>query len=637
MRPKVSFIQCNFNQKSINGKNLYYLPYSVGVIWSYAKQYVNFDLDKILFKYEDAEYIAAQLSESDVVCFSTYIWNKEIHLATAKLIKQRNPSVKVVFGGPELDYSDINIFQKYSQIDYIVVGEGEETTVDLLNAIQSKSDIKKEVRGVIVNVRGFAITSPERDRIQEVDKIPSPYLTGIFDDIIKMNPDIQWHAILETSRGCPFSCTFCDWGHLTYQKVKKFDTDRIKQELDWMRQNNVSDIYCSDANFGAFKRDRGIIQYLVDSNKSVKWLDNFFTAWHKNQSLEILEYIKLLVDSGLSDGHLISLQTLTPEVLKNVKRDNLPLNNVSKIFEYVHTNKVPYRIELIVGLPGETLETWKQNYDKFYEMGVRDRFSIFQCSILNNSELASQVSEYGIDTVPMSNFMQYSATGTNESSQVINSSLSMPFSDMVKARTWDWFMGATHGAGNTNIIATILNNSGIVSYGKFYDGLYEFLLTKDWFSSRNKQMQERQEGALRGTSIDHSEIESNRSAKEVVIFIQFKRDLFFKDLGEYLRGIVDETELINDLINLQREFMTELTKIGTYPRHLMLSHNLIKVLYKEETVISRDISKYIIVTTLDQAKGLGYIQELKDVFFWDKHRTQIMRENSNENIMRNIA
>ena len=79
------------------------------------------------------------------------------------------------------------------------------------------------------------MTGPSQ-RIMDLSEVPSPYIMGLFDHLDEMYPGKIWNAVIETNRGCPFMCTFCDWGGTTFSKVKKFGLNALKKNLDWMGQ-----------------------------------------------------------------------------------------------------------------------------------------------------------------------------------------------------------------------------------------------------------------------------------------------------------------------------------------------------------------------------------------------------------------
>ena len=247
----VSLVQVNF-QQGPREFNSYYLPYTSGVLWAYAQQHEeiqqHYQLDQLIWRRDPLELTAQRLRHNAVIGFSTYVWNKNYNYALAARLKQLNPNMMIIFGGPEVPITAPDIFKRYPFMDYVICGEGEIIFCNLLLALTRKQD-PESVAGLLINDHGRVIKTEAAERISDLDQIPSPYLLGLFDQIMADNPNIEWNATIETNRGCPYACTFCDWGSLTYSKVKLFDLERVFAELDWMGQN-CGFVTITDANFG---------------------------------------------------------------------------------------------------------------------------------------------------------------------------------------------------------------------------------------------------------------------------------------------------------------------------------------------------------------------------------------------------
>jgi len=113
-------------------------------------------------------------------------------------------------------------------------------------------------------------------------------LTGVFDNIINNNLEYVFNATLETNRGCPFACTFCDWGSLTYSKVTKYDIERIRADIEWAGQNKIGFLYNVDANFGLFKdRDHAIVDILIETKEKYGYPKMYFVNWAKMANEDI--------------------------------------------------------------------------------------------------------------------------------------------------------------------------------------------------------------------------------------------------------------------------------------------------------------------------------------------------------------
>jgi len=263
----ISFVQPNF-QQGPKEFNAYYLPYSAGVILSYAMGFEHireaWEIDQLVWRREDIEELAPRLAKNDIVAFSTYVWNHRYNYKLARRIKEINPAVTIIFGGPEPAIEDPELFVKEPFMDMVSKMEGEITFKRIMEDFDTDFS---HIPGLLINTPTGLVNTGDCARIDDLDQIPSPYLTGIFDQIIEDNPDVIWNATLETNRGCPYQCTFCDWGSLTYNKVKKFELTRVFHEMDWIGAN-CGFVTITDANFGMFvERDNMIVDKLIEVQK----------------------------------------------------------------------------------------------------------------------------------------------------------------------------------------------------------------------------------------------------------------------------------------------------------------------------------------------------------------------------------
>ena len=214
---------------TIKGTKNYWLPYAAGCLWSYAKQQIpECELGEIVFKRESIDKVLDRIKDPDVCAFSTYIWNEQYNLILAEEIKKRYPKCIIEFGGPQATRGLVD--REY--VDTVLLGEGEQAFVNLLNRIKN----------------GYPIP-PVYERLQLKNlSYASPYESGIFDDIVNQYPEYNWAALVETTRGCPHHCTFCDWG-TWMNNIKKFDLDQVERDINWMSTHRVGFLMLADANF----------------------------------------------------------------------------------------------------------------------------------------------------------------------------------------------------------------------------------------------------------------------------------------------------------------------------------------------------------------------------------------------------
>lgn len=481
----ISFVQVNF-QQGPKELNAYYLPYSAGVLLSYAfsndRIQQHWAIDQIVWRRDSIEETAQKLCKNHIVAFSTYVWNRMYNYKLAKRIKQLNPDCCIVFGGPEPPVSDTAIFEKFPWMDVVVQLEGELSFSKLLENFGS--DLT-HIPGLLINKDQTATNTGMPDRINNLDCIPSPYLTGVFDQIIADNPDVTWNATLETNRGCPYQCTFCDWGSLTYNKVKQFNLTRVFNELDWIGEH-CGFVTVTDANFGMFvERDNMIVDHLLSVQQRWNRLTNFSITWAKNQKNEVINIVRKLINHSTvaSQGLTVSVQSMDEAVLSNIKRKNLNQHKINEIFKLCDRYGIPVHTEVILGLPGETADTWKDNFWKLFRAGNHTGISILYAQLLENAEMnLTQKHLWKLKSVPAFDYMSgsYSNGEVEESIDVVVSTKDISADVMLDLMVWNTFIQTFHINGLTTYIARYLADQG-TDYKDFYECLFEFLHTNPWW------------------------------------------------------------------------------------------------------------------------------------------------------------
>ena len=237
------------------GKQIH-APYSLATLFAYTKSFKSLDQ----FKFEKSFVFRDKLEENiikckdgDILLCSCYVWNWEISTHLAKEVKKINPECLIIFGGPQIPEDTNGFFEKYPYVDIIVQGEGEYTLKNILEEYLKDKNWS--------NVKGISTSSFRtlpQERINDLSEIPSPYLTNLIWDLVDKDCGVDWDCSWETNRGCPYQCTFCDWGSATFTSVRKFLEDRLFKEIEWFADNKMRYIDCCDANFGLFQ-DRDLL------------------------------------------------------------------------------------------------------------------------------------------------------------------------------------------------------------------------------------------------------------------------------------------------------------------------------------------------------------------------------------------
>jgi radical SAM superfamily enzyme YgiQ (UPF0313 family) len=561
----ISFVQPNF-QQGPKEANSYYLPYSIATLWSYAQtssivkeQYA---LDRIIFKRDNINELAAQLSTNHIVGFSTYIWNKNYNYTLARKIKELNSDVICVFGGPEIPIQNPDIFQQLPFIDVVVKKEGELSFRSLLENFPNIDT----VQGLLINRNGTVVDTGNATRIDDLDQIPSPYTTGFFDRLVKENPTVEWAATLETNRGCPYQCTFCDWGSLIYSKIKQFNLARVYEEIEWIAKNRCGFLFIADANFGVFpERDNLIIDHLIEQQKKYGYPYTFTVSWAKNQKQEVVDIAAKLVSSGtFNNGLTISVQTMTDSVLDNIKRKNLNQHKIEDIFKLCSHKQVPVTTEVILGLPGETLATWKSSVYKLFESGNHTGVDITQVELLENAEM-NQVQKQIYD---MKTTLVYDYLGTNvdehhESIAVVSSTRDMPLEDMISAQAFNTYINTFHIGGITAILSRFLRRYKNIGYQEFYTELYEYLYKLDWFVLEEQKVKKYFQNWMTDGRINHEDIGVEIHGYNLIyrtlinLHNENKIDWLYVEIDNWLDRYDLDAVLKHDLISVQKNYFLQ--------------------------------------------------------------------------------
>jgi radical SAM superfamily enzyme YgiQ (UPF0313 family) len=161
--------------------------------------------------------------DPDVVGFSVYCWNARAVYEAARVIKAASPKTTIVLGGPEVGPIAEDVLGDHGYVDAVVRGEGEATFAELLGVLATGKHAHR-VPGVTARDGEQVVSAPDREPIEDLDTIPSPYLAGILQPV-------DGGAYLETYRGCPFQCGYC-YEAKGLRRIRHFSPERVKAEID---------------------------------------------------------------------------------------------------------------------------------------------------------------------------------------------------------------------------------------------------------------------------------------------------------------------------------------------------------------------------------------------------------------------
>lgn len=388
--------------------------------------------------------IVTQLQQAEIVFFSVYIWNFRISVEIARCLKKKKLGVMIIFGGPNIPVDAEKLLKSHPFINIACHGEGEEVVFNILENYHSVS--WKNTPSIDYLEDGSYIQNPKALRIKDYSTIPSPYLEGVFDNLMRHNPHYKWMALWETNRGCPFKCTYCDWGSSTKSKLYTFETERLYKEIEWFARNKITFIYCCDSNFGILKRDLNIARYVADTK--MKYGFPAFLSVHdtKNAAQTTYAIQELLNETGLSKGVSLALQTLDKTTLVNIRRQNISLKSFTELQQKFNCRQIETYTDIIIGLPGETYDSFTKGISAVIKMGQHNRIRFGPLSILPNSPMGDRNYQWkhGLVIVEMKTINQHSSLnssedGIYETQFIAVGTRTMPEKDWIKAREFSWW------------------------------------------------------------------------------------------------------------------------------------------------------------------------------------------------------
>ncbi len=389
--------------------NLNLLPLAVSRIASYCRSLSEissvFNLH-VRWPRHSVEETIADLNRPVVVGLSCYVWNTQASLAIARAIRRHHPDCLIVLGGASVPKRDNRIrafLDKNPSVDILVRGDGEISFANILRSVIAGEGLGG-VNGIAfrhANRMGAIAINPPEEWNKNLDLIPSPFLNGIFDELLDRYPGKATGVVLESNRGCPYSCTFCDWGSADLHKIIKFDLSRVKSEIEWAGKNGMPYIFLADANFGIlYERDLELADYIAKINNETGNPKFLGMNWTKNSNDRVVEIASRLMAGGVSTGVTLAAQSFHEPTLNAINRRNMKEDDIDKLRTLFHSNGIITYTDLILGLPEETMDSFLGGLERVMTPNLKDHWVLYLCNILENTEMAEPgyLDRYGLQT-----------------------------------------------------------------------------------------------------------------------------------------------------------------------------------------------------------------------------------------------
>ena len=613
MKKKLYFVEVDSVYSNFEKKLK--LPYSTGLIWSHCLQNKeirdNYELaDWICFR-EHIDDIFERIKNPSIVGFSCFSWNWSFNKELAKRVKEKYPKCLIVFGGkepPNEQWLEQNPdwYKSYPYLDVIVHGEGELTFEEILTESLKDNPNYLSISGCSFITNDGHMTTLPRNRIVDLSQSPSPYLSGVFDEVYEKykKEGFIFSAVLETCRGCPYSCTFCEIGDSYFTKVKQQPLQQVFDEIEWIGSRGIDYIDDANSNFGLYyDRDMEIAKWLVHCNEKYDNPQTYRVDWAKSKAEKLFNIAKVLHDGGLHRGMTLALQSMNEPTLKSIKRKNLvgdsDMKRITKLYEDAGISTY---VEIILGLPDETLESFKQGLCRILEIGEHNYAGMYVLSALRNTPFGDEnyIKEHGIKTkkilAPIARWVEPPDKIYEEVDLVIGHN-KLTTSEWVDMYLFSWLVSACHHMGFTQYISRFLREHCGVEYEEFYKKLFNYtidnpmsIIGQELIETKNhitKIITEPKPKTLWGRTIkEFGNFQGEKEEISALVFIKNKNIFYSEFLSFLMNNFNIDTQLLSSLIDFQKVTMIDPTNY--YPIKTNTPYNFTEVIYDNKKLKNGD-------------------------------------------------
>jgi len=409
-----------------------------------------------------------------LLVFSNYLWTLDLSYLIAKRIKEISPETMVVFGGPnysiEPEEQD-QFLKERPAIDFYVYGEGEEAFYQLLsNFSKHNFDIEKVKKLCLNNyhciLNGKFIQSRVAPRI-DISKLPSPYLSGLMDKFF----DDNWLPLIQTVRGCPFSCTYCSDGNPYWNKVSFRTPFDILLELEYIAQRSKLNkrLNFANSNFGQYKQDLETAKIISEIRKKYGYPQYIFATTGKNNKDMVIDVVKT---SEAPMSVAASVQSTDKTVLKNINRVNISNDILIQLVKDTKSIDGNIYSEVILALPGDT----KEKHFKSIETIINADLNFIRCyslmmlrgSILSSKKTREKFNFITKYKVSQRCFGTYKLNGEIKNSigieEICVASNTLSFKDYLDCRLFHLIIGIFYNDGIFHELISFIKQYGISPY-----------------------------------------------------------------------------------------------------------------------------------------------------------------------------
>lgn len=339
-----------------------------------AEYTINQQLDDIL--------IDLYRKKPDLLCLSCYIWNRIYIEDLVREIKKIFPDLPIWLGGPEVSYDAKAVLERLPEVTGVMMGEGEATFCELLQYYHGEKETLKEIQGISYRTQDNEIVQNEWRSTIDLSTVPF-----VYHDMEDFKNKIIYY---ESSRGCPFSCSYC---LSSVDKCLRFrDVELVKQELQFFIDQEVPQVKFVDRTFNCkHKHAMEIWTYIMEHDKGI-------TNFHFEVAADLLNEEEIQLIEKMRPGLIqleIGVQSTNPETIREIKR-TMKFSEVERIVKRINqSGNVHQHLDLIAGLPYEGLECFKKSFDDVYRL-YPEQLQLGFLKVLKGSYMEEMKEVYGL-------------------------------------------------------------------------------------------------------------------------------------------------------------------------------------------------------------------------------------------------
>lgn len=321
----------------------------------------------------------------DVVGLSCYIWNGRALLDLARALRTQRPAIRIVLGGPEVGPVARDVLTAEPYVDVVVRGEGEVAFAEIIDAWQANHELDA-VCGICFRKGDAVVETGDAIILRDLNLLPSPHN----DKYVTYEGRV---ASIETQRGCVFRCNFCFYNKDLSIRNRRFDLERVKDEILYWLRRDVHSIYLMDPVFNLnAERAKDICRFIAEHNHNKVRIHS--EIWAEFMDDELAALMKAANFYWLEVG----LQTTDDTTLQAVER-RLRMTPFLEGIGHLKRHDIHFELQLIYGLPLETPTTFRRSLD-FAAKLEPSELSVFMLLVLPGTELWKKAGAMGIEYDP---------------------------------------------------------------------------------------------------------------------------------------------------------------------------------------------------------------------------------------------